>query len=185
MDRSPWTIRWPEQAGSYRAAPIAPEVRALLHYDHASSARWRSGADLEWWGFYGRWSPGRVSRQLVSSHSPEICLPTVGLDYLGPAADYTYTSEDRPDFALTFKVSRFRLGESSVWAFATLESDRAAPGLRDWQEWSASGRIHQALLGERNQGQRLLELVVSGSSDFSYEEASLAVRELLAQGIKF
>lgn len=183
--RTPWTVRWPEQATAFAEARIAPEVRAVLHYDEASSARWRT-EPLDWWGFYGRWAPGRVSRQLVSTHSPEICLPTVGLDYVGTESPYEYVPENRPDVSLRFNAARFRLQENTVFVFTILEADRYAAESRDGIDWTARGRIRQALAGERNQGQRLLEVIVSAPSDtLNYQEATAQAGKQLAQIIAF
>ncbi|MCA1660064.1 MAG: exosortase/archaeosortase family protein [Verrucomicrobiaceae bacterium] len=166
-----WQARWPEELGA-KEAPIADAAADILRYNHASSAAWMSPEGGRWWGFFARWEPGRAALQLVRSHSPEICLPAVGRTFRGELAPVTLATPARP---LGFRVYEFEQGGQPLFVFVCIQEDKSAGAGAESRalEWSARGRFLAAWRGERNLGQRLLEIAVVGLPDFSSARAAL------------
>ena len=156
--RSAWEAQWPQ--GSTKA-PIADTTAAVLRYDKATSAAWTEPPREKWWGFFARWEPRRTAVQLVRSHSPEICLPAIGRTFRGELAPEVV---DAGPLALAFRVYDFEQHGQPLYVFVAVEEDKVSPG-NNWPavlDWSARGRIRAAWEGQRNMGQRLLELAVLG-----------------------
>lgn len=164
VERPRWQVRWPQANNTLHLLPVAETTRAILHYDEASSAAWEDPGPARWWGFFGRWQPGRTALQLVRSHSPEICLPAIGRVFRGEQPPLSIQAGLVP---LTFRVYEFDQAGRPLFVFVSIQDDRteasapeAAPA-----EWNARGRLRAAWRGRRNLGQRLLELAVTGFDD--------------------
>ena len=177
LARPAWRAEWPAAA---RAVPIADETRAILRYNDATSASW-TGSLGEWWGFFSRWEPGRAAVQLVRSHSPEICLPAIGRTFVREVSPVVYTEGE---LQLRFRSYEFVQGGQPLFVFVCIQEDKKAargddPGAL---EWSTRGRLRAALAGERNLGQRLLELAVVGFPNA--EDASRGLLEAARQIVR-
>jgi hypothetical protein len=171
--RPAWEAHWPEEHAA-RAVPIAETAAAILRYSDASSAAWSTADGEQWWGFFARWKPGRAALQLVRSHSPEICLPAVGRTFRGELAPVTLQTKAAP---LTFRVFEFQQSSQPLFVFVSIEEDKvasAATAAPPPAEWSARGRLLAAWRGQRNLGQRLLEIAVIGLDDFARAHEALA-----------
>ncbi|HEX8679671.1 MAG TPA: exosortase/archaeosortase family protein, partial [Chthoniobacterales bacterium] len=159
--RAPWQASWPLHDGA-REVPIADATRGILRYDNASSAAWQERAEATtWWGFFARWEARRTAVQLVRSHSPEICLPAVGRTFVRELAPVEFSEGE---LQLRFRAYEFLQEGQPLFVYVCIQEDKRAPGPVDAGavEWSARGRLRAALAGERNLGQRLLELAVVG-----------------------
>lgn len=165
-----WTVRWPQSGTQILAIPDA--TAAILHYNQATSATWEQPAAVSWWGFYARWEPQRAALQLVRSHSPDICLPAVGRKFMGELAPERV--EDGA-LQLAFRTYQFEQNGQPLFVFVCVKEDKTARGGPPPLEWNAIGRLRAAWRGQRNLGQRLLELAVSGID--GEEQARSAVRE--------
>ncbi|MDQ6860656.1 MAG: exosortase/archaeosortase family protein [Verrucomicrobiota bacterium] len=169
-----WQAQWPRDENA-TPAPIAEATTAILRYDQASSASWKAANGAVWWGFFARWYPGRTALQLVRSHSPEICLPAAGRIFRGELPSVTFADAD---LHLSFRAYEFLQQDQPLFVFVCIQEDKHVSGRRDLGEttWNARGRIAAAMNGQRNLGQRLLELAVIGPAD-----AQTAREVLLAQ----
>ena len=173
-----WQVRWPNDIA--QVLPIPEEARAILRFNDAQSAAWEKPRAVRWWGFFARWKPQRTALQLVRSHSPEICLPAVGRTFRRELPPVTFESDALP---LRFRVYQFEQNDRPLFVFVCIQEDKAAeagaaepPG-----EWTAQGRLHAAWRGQRNLGQRLLEIAVIGFDDFfrAREAVATTVREIV------
>lgn len=181
VSRAAWTARWPLVNGAARELPIADTTAAILRYDYASSAAWEAPAGNIWWGFFARWEPRRAALQLVRSHSPEICLPAAGRVFRRELPQTVVTTTLMP---LAFRVFEFEQNHQPLFVFVCIQEDKFAPD-RDGNapaEFSFRGRLRAVLHGERNLGQRLLELAVVGMKDDASATTALAptVRAIVA-----
>ena len=148
-----------------RRLPIAETTRVILHYDEASSAAWEDPRGVRWWSFFARWKPDRAALQLVRSHSPEICLPAIGR---------TFRSEQSPadvqagSISLDFRVYEFEEAGRPLFVFVSIQDDKrgASKPKAGTGEWNMRGRLRAAWRGQRNLGQRLLEIAVIGFDDY-------------------
>ena len=146
--------------------PIADTTRAILRYDEASSAAWEDPRAIRWWSFFAHWRPHRTALQLVRSHSPEICLPAAGRTFVQerPAID-------RRDGSAAAALPRLRISNRTIDRFSSSFASRKTRsrnrrGSPQPNEWNARGRLLAVWRGQRNLGQRLLEIAVTGFDDF-------------------
>ena len=181
VERPRWEIRWPHENDTLRLLPIAETTRAILHYDDATSAVWEDPRGVRWWSFFSRWKPGRAALQLVRSHSPEICLPAVGRTFRGENPPVTMRAGS---VSLAFRVYEFEQSGRPLFVFVSIQDDKRAvlapeAGL---EEWNTRGRLFAAWRGERNLGQRLLEIAVTGFDDYgrAAEAAARTINEVVA-----
>ncbi|MEY2564281.1 MAG: hypothetical protein QOH88_2474 [Verrucomicrobiota bacterium] len=166
IERPRWVTRWPAGNETLRELPIAETTREILHYDSASSAAWEEPRDVVWWSFFARWKPARAALQLVRSHSPEICLPAIGRTFRSERPGVSTRAGSVP---LDFRAYEFEQNGLPLFVFVCIQEDKMAVSrsTKDEQEWNMRGRLRAAWLGERNLGQRLLEIAVSGFPDFT------------------
>ncbi len=168
-----WQVRWPANV-ALQPAPIADSTRAILQYNRASSAAWEHPAGIHWWSFFARWEPQRTAVQLVRSHSPEICLPATGRTFRGERPPVLVETSVAP---LRFRAYEFEQQGRALFVFVCVQEDKVARDVdpvspRD--DWSAGGRLRAVWRGQRNLGQRLLEIAVIGFDDFGQASASFA-----------
>ena len=179
--RAPWQVAWPANEAA-REMPIAETTRAILRYDTATSAAWQDRAEASaWWGFFARWEPKRTAVQLVRSHSPEICLPAVGRTLVRelPQVEFRESAVE-----LRFRAYEFVQEGKPLFVYVCIQEDKHSPGAADpaVAEWSMRGRLRAVLAGERNLGQRLLELAVVGLP--TAERASVELVEAAREIVK-
>jgi exosortase len=181
VQRPVWSVQWPENAPNFAEQPIADATRAILRYSSATSAAWLSDRSAErWWGFFARWEPQRTAQGMVRSHSPEICLPATGRTFKGTKPPFVVQSAAGE---LQFSVYEFEQEQRPLFVFVCIQEDKvpSQAGVRAL-EWNARGRVQAALNGQRNLGQRLLELALIGSGEYSAAEE--AARETVRQVVR-
>jgi exosortase len=166
IERPSWEVRWPVGNETLRQLPIPESTRAILHYDAASSVAWQQPREVQWWSFFAHWKPARAALQLVRSHSPEICLPAIGRTF---RAELPHVMSRAGPVPLDFRAYEFEQNGQPLFVFVCIQEDKvpASGSPANEQEWSFRGRLHAAWRGQRNLGQRLLEVAVIGFNDFS------------------
>jgi hypothetical protein len=172
-----WQARWPAEQPTFRDMPIAETTRSILRYDEASSAAWEDPRAIRWWTFFARWEPQRTALQLVRSHSPEICLPAIGRTFVQERPAIVVETDALP---LRFRVYEFEQSDRPLFVFVCIQEDKIAAPSRAAavNEWNARGRMMAAWRGQRNLGQRLLEIAVIGFDDY------LRAREAFAATVR-
>jgi exosortase/archaeosortase family protein len=172
-----WQARWPSEQPTFRDMPIADTTRSILRYDEATSAAWEDPRAIRWWTFFARWEPQRTALQLVRSHSPEICLPAIGRTFVQERPAIVVETDALP---LRFRVYEFEQSDRPLFVFVCIQEDKIAAPSRAAavSEWSAEGRVIAAWRGQRNLGQRLLEIAVIGFDDY------LRAREAFAATVR-
>jgi exosortase/archaeosortase family protein len=178
VERPPWQAKWPQRNDTLRLLPIAETTRVILHCDDASSAAWEDPPGVRWWSFFARWKPGRAALQLVRSHSPEICLPAVGRTFLREGSPLTVRTGS---VSLYFRVYEFEEAGKPLFVFVSIQDDKREASTRAAGEWNTRGRLLAAWSGQRNLGQRLLEIAVTGFEGYegATEAAARAVSEIV------
>lgn len=175
-----WRGRWPAENPTMRSMPVADTTRAILRYDDASSAAWEDPRGILWWSFFARWEPQRTALQLVRSHSPEICLPAVGRRFVAERPPIIVETQAAP---LRFRAYEFEQSNRPLFVFVCIQEDKVqgSPVATAAAQWNARGRLAAAWHGQRNLGQRLLEIAVTGFEDFPRARAEVerAVREIV------
>jgi exosortase len=138
-----WSVRWPEQAPSFRKLKIDEEIRSVLRFDEGQGAAWTipSSQDFEssaqlnkstssaiaCYVYAFRWKPGRNSALLANLHRPDVCLPASGWTQVADDGVRSYSVSGR--FELPFRHFEFqRAFENSApqtaHAFYCLSEDR-------------------------------------------------------------
>jgi exosortase len=180
VERPRWRIQWPHGNDTLQFLPVADATRAILHCNDASSAAWENPRGVRWWGFFARWKPGRAALQLVRSHSPDICLPALGRTFRGEQPPLTIQAGP---VSLDFRVYEFEQAGHPLFVFASIQDDKraASAAKTDPEQWNLQGRVLAAWRGQRNLGQRLLEIAVTGfdDSDRAREAAVEIVNEVV------
>ena len=174
-----WRIRLPQHIQGFRELPLPQATRQILRFDEGQNVTWSEDNGLRWQAIFLRWDPGRVSRCLARNHTPEDCLPAAGAKPLGnPALQILRVH----GLEMPFQVYSFEDREGPACVFFCLWEDRAVLRVFNSQWASYSTRLAAVLAGQRNLGQRSLELVLRGAE--SPEAAQKALQGLLEQIIR-
>jgi hypothetical protein len=178
-----WEVQWPQQVGGVVLLPIPDTTRAILRFSSAESASWQQPPGVRWWAFFAHWNAGRAAVQLVRSHSPDICLPAIGRTFRDEKVPLTVPAAGAD---LMFRVYEFEQEGSRLFVFVCVQEDKTAPTGRSDPEWNLQSRIRAARNGQRNLGQRLLEIAVTGISDFAAAEQQVrdVVREIVQKRVR-
>lgn len=180
VERPRWQIRWPHGNDTLQLLPVADTTRTILHCADASSAAWEDPRGVRWWSFFARWKPGRAALQLVRSHSPEVCLPAAGRTFRGEQPPLTL---EAGSISLDFRVYEFEQAGRPLFVFVSIQDDKRAISAAKTgpEQWNMRGRLLAAWRGQRNLGQRLLEIAVTGFDDpgRAREAAAQTVNEIV------
>jgi len=154
-----WSVAWPETASHFKRTAIPENSRVILRCDNSSAAAWEDDAGNDWSVFVLSWNPGRNSTQLAKGHRPDICLPAVGAKLIH---DFGRIPVAADGFEMPFHYQTFETGDKLLHVFYCLWSDKIEPTNRVVDDSSRMGRIRSALAGERNLGQKVIEVVICG-----------------------
>src|SRR5438067_4769458 len=172
LERPSWQVTWPAGNDTVAALPIPESTRVILRYDDAKTAAWEQPRGVRWWSFFAHWKPQRAALQLVRSHSPEICLPAIGRNFRRARPEVNLRAGP---VSLDFRSYEFEQNGRPLFVFVCIQEDkRVASGPADTGEWNLGGRLRAALDGQRNLGQRLLEVAILGLDDFAQASDALA-----------
>ncbi len=168
FERAPWHAQWPVEDPDFSVAPISTATKTILRFDFATSAQWQHPPGVDWWGFYARWRPSRTALQLVRSHTPEICLPAAGRVFIAQ-------HEPASVGELKFSSYEFAQADRPLFVFVAIQDDRATRESESSRvgTWNTRGRLLAAWRGQRNLGQRLIELAIFGLDDFASARTAL------------
>jgi exosortase len=160
---------------------ISRQVAAQLHYEEASSIQWQdrfrtiinnygqqmiNPNDEYWQAFEARWDSGGACTAVLSTHSPESCLPLTGLTQISPAAGedpllipVTVDGQD-----VLFEAYEFTRNYRKLFVFRCFWPKKLTPGQPNVFPrggYSFDGRINSALEGRRNVGGTMLALALA------------------------
>ena len=157
-----WSVAWPIQYPQFKKTAIPTASMTILRCSDSDAASWQDEFGNEWSAFVLQWKPGKNSVQLAKGHRPDICFPAAGARL---ADDFGRVTLDASGVELNFRHLTFVSGAKLVHVFYCLWSDKISPHEQPVvEDGSQAGRIRAVLQGERNLGQRVLEIVVAGPS---------------------
>ena len=171
-----WTIDWPRQNATYHELPLSAAARSLLRFDEATNAAW-TDEGLRWQVIFLRWNPGRTALHLAKTHSPEICLTAAGRNLVSSSEVKWF---EAGGLRLPFRSYAVADSEPPLHVFYCLWDERASQSRSagfDTTLLSYENRLRPVLSGQRNPGQRSLEVAVSGIAIPAEAEAAFT-REL-------
>lgn len=155
-----WSVAWPDAATHFRKTQLPENARVILRCSRSESASWQDDVGNDWSAFVLSWNPGRNSAQLARGHRPDICFPAAGAKLI---SDFGQVDVTANGFDMPFRYESFENGDKLLHVFYCLWSDRISPGEPIANEdGSRASRIRAALAGERNLGQKVLEIVICG-----------------------
>ncbi len=116
------------------------------------------------------WLPGRVAIHLATVHTPDICLPATGqtVETL-PGVTYVPVGALR----LPFREYILNEGGGPVYVFYCLWEDRAKTEFFNADVLTFGTRLSRAFSGQRNCGERSLEVAVQGIANLKDAQAAL------------
>jgi exosortase len=155
-----WSVAWPVQDSHFQKTAVPEESLAILRCSQSDSAAWKDDEDNQWSGFFLRWNAGKNSVQLAKGHRPDICFPAAGARLVDT---YGYVVANTNGLALPFKYQTFQTGDRLLHVFYCLWSDCASDQGAAESEGSAfNWRLRSVWKGQRNLGQQVFEVVISG-----------------------
>ena len=155
-----WSMAWPAGAPQFQKTELPENSRIILRCDNSQSAAWKDDLGNDWTGFVLQWNPGRNSAQLAKGHRPDICFPAAGAKLAG---DFGQVEVAADGVDLKFHYQSFTSGNKLLHVFYCLWSDKISPrDTNQTDDSSRQGRIQAAWVGQRNLGQKVLEIVISG-----------------------
>ncbi len=169
-----WHLVLPRQASNFRELAFSEKVKQLLRYDEGLNGSWQTDNGTHWQAIFLRWNPGRIAVHLAKSHTPEVCLTAAGRQ-LESRSELSVISVHGVELPFLSYVTKDEMGPLHV--FYCLWEDRAGPHAFGTTELTYANRLAPVLAGQRNCGQRSLEIAIAGIPDLGDAQAALA-REL-------
>jgi exosortase len=156
-----WDVTWPKSAPGFREDTLGERSRALLKYNEGHIATWQTDEGFRWQMYYLRWLPGRVSKFLAGGHYPTVCLPANGLRLVSEGGLFVCHVGD---LAIPFRSYLFDDAGRDIYVFhAILEDNQESYSDRVvYRQANSMERLRSVLRGERNLGQRVIGVAISG-----------------------
>jgi hypothetical protein len=167
-----WSVKLPEWNPSFKAIPFTQDEHQLLRFDDGRQGQWREPDGTLWQAFYFDWRPGRVAGYLAKRHTPDICLSATGLKLVaGP----TPMPLKIHDVYLPMRSYVFESSDGKLQVFQC----HWEPGVNAvFAEESARYNLVRGIwAGRGNQGQKVLEIIITGVDDPEQAKQAL-VRQL-------
>ncbi len=174
-----WTVNLPVEKATFKEAQPTEDEKILLQFDGAKRGNWQESDGSVWQVFYFDWRPGRVAGYLAKRHTPDICLTATGLRMsAGPTLEVmTVHGVDLPMRHYVFETA-----DGPLQVFQCHWEAGLGKGNFTANESSRFNLIRGVWAGRGNQGQKVLEIVISGYADAAQARQKLV--EQLEQLIK-
>jgi exosortase len=172
-DQSRWSFIWPVYKKDFSDVAISKPEADALACDQGRAAKWVNDDGSRWTTFFFIWAEGPIrSRILARMHRPENCLPAAGYKLSEDRGTITIKAKD---LLIPFHDLDFEYAGDHVYVFYCLwegvSRQPELPRIRD--EWNQSAKLESVLLGQRNLGQQVLEIVIFGYNKPEDAEAAL------------
>ena len=169
-----WTLTFPQDNPTLKDLPMDAKTRNLLRFDEAKQAAWTESDGTQWEAFYFGWLPGRVAGYLAKRHTPEICLAATGLKLLsGPKL----TMMNINGVELPIRSYEFETENGIIQVFHCRWEAGVGSEAYVAHEGTRYNLIRAIWAGRGNQGQKVLEVIITGMDDPEQAKQALA-REL-------
>lgn len=156
-----WEVNWPKTNPTFKQGVFGDITKAILKYNEGEIADWTVDSGSRWQMYYLRWYPGRVSKHLSRSHHPTVCLPASGLKLISETGLWECEVNG---VRFPFSTYVFSQGPNEVYVFHALIEDRSPDPNSPivYGQVGASERIDSVLRHERNLGQRVVGVSLTG-----------------------
>ena len=173
------TVVWPTNNSFFAELSLPERTRQILRYDEGRDASWTDADGARWQAIFLRWNPGSTAAFLANNHTPEICVTAAGRKLISSSELKWF---DVNGLKMPFRAYTFADAGGRLHVFYCLWNDRAngqsfATASLDYQR-----RLKSVLSGQRNSGQRSIELAVSGVEDSAAAEnrARVELKKIVA-----
>ena len=169
---SPWSLLPP---GDSESVPIGEDALRQLQCDQLKASAWREPDGSEWLLYFLQWRPGPIrSRVLARVHRPDVCLSSIGLKMI---QDRGTQLVEAGGYKLPFRSYTFEREGRLLYVYYGLWQTRSrraeARGALSESEHVAG--FQAVMWRERNLGQQVAELAVSGCADAAQADARFQV----------
>jgi exosortase len=158
-----WQVEWPSTESTFRAVPIAPETKSLLHYDQGSAGMWKTEG-RPWMMYFFRWSPGRTAGLSVKIHRPEICLPATGMTLSHDDGGRLFNVNGVDLYVHSYRFNDRGEPLHVLYCYGDVRSTNGRAFAAEQEDWTARGRMRAAFKGRPEIG-AVLELAAWGYRD--------------------
>src|SRR6202045_5149359 len=153
--------------------PVPTEAQNLLRYNEGGSGIWHGSDGRPWMMYFFRWLPGRTAALFVKIHRPDICLPASGLTMSRDDGIRLITIN-----GVNLPIRSYRFDDHGMplhvfYCYWDARSSYENIATAEEENWTAGGRLRAALLGRREIGAQMLEVVVWGYEDDDAAHAAL------------
>jgi exosortase len=156
-----------------RSTDIPKWTAEQLQADEAIAAKWDDEMGYQWQLYFFRWKAGPVrSRLLARLHRPETCLPAIGLKLVARRGEVPVHTEA---FQISFHAYRFDQNGTPLFVYWGAWEDRSTRALQkgSLSESLPTAAFQSVAWRERNLGQQVAELAISGCTDAQDADAAL------------
>lgn len=153
---------------------IASAAEALIRSDRTTTAGWASPDGARWMVYFFEWNFGpafaRVSAQM---HRPDVCLPASGRELHEDRGVRSFTVGGSE---LSLHSLSFKEGNEMLFIYHGIWQVRSERGLRHGplNQFKQVAAVQSVLWRERDIGQQVIELMVTGYGDGARADAAVA-----------
>lgn len=168
-----WTVRWPASE-SLQEPALSDITRTALRCDSAKIAQWKDGQGWKWTSYWLRYDPKPYTRVVLGWHTPDNCLPTVGLT---KDRDYPAFTTSVNGIEFYIEPKKFLSKESTIYLFWVVYPDSggrpADTDTRISAPFATKFRTHLQDMwnGYRGVGVETLETAIDGPPDYDAAKA--------------
>jgi exosortase len=176
---------------------ISNQIAAQLHYDSAQSIQWQErlrtrinplnqsrqiNPNSEYWqAFEATWESGGACTAVLSTHSPDSCLPLTGLTQINPIPGQKplIVTIKVASHNISFEAYEFSRHRKKLFVFRCFWPYLQPPGQTNQFPsggYNFEGRIKAAIEGKRNVGGTMLALAIANID--SLKTATLKLQQL-------
>ena len=174
---------------------ISQQIVAQLHFESAESFKWQDrfrstfnqfgqqviNPNSEYWqGFVANWETGGACTAVLSTHSPDSCLPLTGLTQISPPPggkpsliDLNVGGE-----SISFEAYEFSRDYRKLFVFRCFWPNKFTPGDKNLFPsggYDFNGRLKSAFNGKRNVGGTMVALAIANVNSMDVALAKLGM----------
>ncbi|MCZ6673199.1 MAG: exosortase/archaeosortase family protein, partial [Verrucomicrobia bacterium] len=177
IDSTPFTIQFPESAKYYQEDEFSDITKTILKFNNGKGASWEGTRGDFWRMYLLEWDPKRVSKKLVSAHTPEVCYPAAGFNMESYLGNEMITTNG---VSINFRTYLFRHEDKYFYVFHGVWEEKVSyvDLQMETEPLSRRQRIKTVTEGKRNLGQKILGVSIIGPK--TLEEAKSKLIEALS-----
>ena len=175
-----WTVKLPTSEPAYKDVTLSDVTLEALRCDESKTGQWQDQKGWDWTLYWFRYLPKPYSRIVLSWHTPDNCLPSVGLVKAG---DFTAFTTQVKGLDLFVRPKKFLSNDMPVFVFWLVYANKGTlPGDYTYQGVPISSKFSSHLQdvwnGYRGVGVETMEVAIVGP--LNYEDAKAAYLAKLA-----